>query len=111
MIKPYLSNMINDHNQDEWKIQLTMKIDFISSRDSKETRTMYTKSDNVKIMMGNETDEIIEELFESLLKRYQKRLEQSMKGSEFIYDEVDLMLYKFHKISLNRGGSYIDSPE
>ena len=71
--------MINDHNQDEWKIQLTMKIDFISSGDSKETRTMYTKSDNIKSVMGNETDEIIEEFFESLLKRYQKRLEQNMK--------------------------------
>ena len=71
--------MINDHNQDEWKIQLTMKIDFISSGDSKETCTMYTKSDNIKSVMGNETDEIIEEFFESLLKRYQKRLEQNMK--------------------------------
>ena len=34
-----------------------------------------------------------------------------MKGSEFIYDSVELLHYKLHKISLNRGGSYIDSPE
>ena len=33
-----------------------------------------------------------------------------MKGSEFIFDSVDLY-YQSHKISLNRGGSYIDSPE
>ena len=31
-----------------------------------------------------------------------------MKGSEFIFDSVDLWYYKFHKISLNGGGSYID---
>ena len=35
---------------------------FISSKDSDETRTMHTKSDNIEIMIGNETDEIIEEL-------------------------------------------------
>ena len=44
--------------QSEWKIQLTMAINFISSKDSEETRTMHTKSNNVEIMMGSETDEI-----------------------------------------------------
>ena len=34
-----------------------------------------------------------------------------MKGSEFVVDSVDLLYYKLHKISLNRGGSYINSPE
>ena len=56
MIRPYLSDMINDHKtQSEWKIQLTMQINFISSKDSEETRPMHTKSHNIEIMMGNET--------------------------------------------------------
>ena len=42
---------------------------------------MHSKSDNAEIMMGSETDEIIEELFESLLQRYQEVLEKSMKES------------------------------
>ena len=62
-------------------------------------------------MIGNETDEIIRELFESLLQRHQKDLEEKLKGSEFVFDSVDLLCYKLHKISLNRNGSYIDSPE
>ena len=33
-----------------------------------------------------------------------------MKGNEFVFDNVDLLYYKFHKISLNPGGSYIVSP-
>ena len=33
-----------------------------------------------------------------------------MKGCEFVFESVDLLYYKLHKISLNRGGSYIDSP-
>ena len=56
IIRPYLSDMINDHNtQREWKIQLTMQIDFISSKDSGETCTMHTKNCDIEIMMGNET--------------------------------------------------------
>ena len=49
MIRPYLSDMINDHKtwRRDWKIQLTMQINFISSKDSDETRTMYTESHNI----------------------------------------------------------------
>ena len=45
------------------------------------------------------------------MQRYQKGLEQSMKGSEFVSDRVNLLEYKVDKISLNKSGSYIDSPE
>ena len=90
MMKSYLSDIINDHKtqgkwginsvnkmiehktQCEWKIQLTIAINFISSKDSDETRTMHTKSNNVEIMMGSETGEIIEELFESFWKNIKK---------------------------------------
>ena len=48
-------------------------------------------------MMGNETDEIIEELFESLLQRYPEGLEKSMRGSEFVFDSVNLLYSKLHK--------------
>ena len=44
--------------------------------------------------MGDETDEIIKELFESLMQRYQEGLEESMKGSDFIPDSVDLLYYQ-----------------
>ena len=62
-------------------------------------------------MMGNETDEILEELFQSLLQRCQKDLEEKIRGSEFVFDCIDLLYYKLHKISLNKGGLYINSPE
>ena len=63
-----------------------MAIIFISSKpDSDETRTMHTKSDNIEIKMGSETDEIMEELFKFFLKRYQEGLEESIRGIEFIF--------------------------
>ena len=65
-----------------------MEISFISSKDFDETRTMHTKSSNVEIVMGNEAEEIIEDLFESFLQKYQEELEKSMRGSEFAYDSL-----------------------
>ena len=50
LIKPYLKDMINDYKTiKEWKIQLTMQINFISSKHSEETRTMHTKSHNIEL--------------------------------------------------------------
>ena len=65
-IRPYLRNMINNLKiHGEWKIQLVMRINFISSLDTGEILTIYSKSDNAEIIMGIETDDIINELFES----------------------------------------------
>ena len=88
-----------------------MAINFFSSKDSEDIRTMHSKSDNIEILIGNETNENIKERFESLLQRYQKGLEEKMSGSEFAFGNVYLLYHKLHKISLNRGGSYIDSPK
>ena len=66
-----------------------MIINFISSKDSDETGTMHTTSDNIEIMIGNKRGEIIKKLFNSLLQKYQG-LEESMRGREFIFDSIDL---------------------
>ena len=96
----------------KWKIKLTVIINFISSKpDSDETRTMYTKSINVEIMTGSDKNEGIKKLFESLLQKYQKNLEEKMRGSEFAFYGVNVLHYDLNKISLNRAGSYIDSPQ
>ena len=97
-----LSNMINDLKaKSEWKIQLSMKINFMSSKDTNETSIIYKYSVNIGI---------VQKLFDSLLQRYQKGLEEKMKGSDFVVvvvvvDSVDLLHYKCHRISLNCGGS------
>ena len=65
--------------------------------------------------MGSETDDIITELIDSFLQRYQKGLEESERNTgNFIFDSVDLLSllsYHLHKTSLKRGKSYIESPE
>ena len=88
-----------------------MHVNFISSKDTGETRTIYVWSDNEEIRSGNETDDIIKELFKAFLNNYQKEKTILRKGSNFLYESVDLLSYSFHKISLKRGKSYIKSPE
>ena len=66
-IRPYFKNIINNlKNSDTWKIQLTMAINFISFKDNGEERVMYSKSDNIQIMINDKADEVIKELFKSL---------------------------------------------
>ena len=72
---------------------------------------MYTGSDNIEIMFGDDNDDIIEQLFESLLKKYEENLQNKMRGSEFEFDGVNFLYYDFNKTSINRSGSYVDSPK
>ena len=72
---------------------------------------MYTRSDNIEIMFGDDNDDIIEQPFESLLKKYEENLQNKVRGSEFELDDVNFLYYDFNKTSINRGGSYIDSPK
>ena len=70
---------------------------------------MHTRSDNEEFMNGSDTDEIIKGLFESFLQKYEENLQEKMRGLEFEIDGDSFLYYDFNKISLNRGGSYIDS--
>ena len=103
--------IVNLQNSDTWKIQLTTAINFISSKDVDEDRVMYSKSDNIELMLYDNANEVVNELFESLLSRYQIGLEMSMRGSDFLFDSVQLLYYKCNKIKFKRGGLYIDSPD
>ena len=113
---PYLSDLINDHktirnNSNEWKIQINMHVNFVSSNDTGEIRTIFVWSDNEEIRLGNETDDIIKGLLNSFLNNYQKEETILRNGSNFVFESVDLLSYHIHKTSLKRGKSYIKSPE
>ena len=69
-----------------------MSINFISSNDSDEAGNLGTKSDNIETMMGDETDETIDEFFS---QNYPKDLEESVRESDFIFDSVNLFIDLF----------------
>ena len=111
-IKSYLKDIVNDiEKSDSWKIQLTTAINFISFKDIDGECVMHSKSDNREVMAYGKVYEVIEELFELHLCRYQIGLETSISSSDFIFDSVYLLYYKCHKTNFKCGGSYIDFPD
>ena len=74
--KAPLEGSLDDDLHGEWKIQLTMQINFVAALNPGEIRTMDSKSKNIEILMGSETDDIINELFESSLQKDQEKLEE-----------------------------------
>ena len=111
LIKLYLNDLINVYKtKGEWKLQLSVEISFVSQKpDSDETRVMYTRSFCEEIMSGSETEEIMEKLIMRLLQKYQDNLQNKMKGSDFIFNGVNYLFYDLNRITISKGGSYIES--
>ena len=113
LIEKYLRKLINYYkNKGEWKVQLIAEISLISLKPgSNETRILHTRSDNEEFMNGSDTDEIIEGFLNHFYKNMKKIYKKKMEGSDFELDSANFLYYDFNKISINKGGSYIDSPQ
>ena len=77
IIIPYLAELINErknNNNNEYKIQLSMDVNFMCITDKEKTRTFYVKSDNNEIRLGNGISSIINELIKFFLSNYQKEV-------------------------------------
>ena len=114
MIKPCLSDLINENkvienNFNEWKVQINMRVNFVSSNDTGEIRAKFVLSDNEEIRLGNQTEDIVKTLINSFLNNYQKEEIILRNGNNFLFESVNLLYYHIHKTSLKRGNSYIKS--
>ena len=61
---------------------------------------MYTRSDNIKIMIGDDNDDIIEEFFKLFIQKHEENLQNKMRGSDFEFDGVNFLYCDFNEISL-----------
>ena len=113
LIKPYLYDLINVYKaKEEWKLQLSAEISFVSQKPvSNETRIMYTRSTPEEIIIGCETEEVAENLIMQLLQKYQDNLQNKMKGFDFIFNGINYLYYDLNRITISKGGSYIESPK
>ena len=113
LIKPYLYDLINVYKaKGEWKLQLSAEISFVSQKPgSNEMRTMYTRSTPEETIIGSETEEVAENLIMSILQKYQYNLQNKMKGSDFIFNVINYLYYDLNRITISKGGSYIESPK
>ena len=103
-IKPYLRNIITDlQNSDAWKIQLTIVIKFISSKDAEEERVMHSSTGNIKFTSYSNANEVIKEHFESLCAKYQENFiteRQNInerKSFYFWFSSVDVLKMLYSK--------------
>ena len=81
------------------------------TKDTEEERViMDSKSDNIKFTSYNDAKKNVENLFEPLRYRFQGNLETLMRGSGFIFDSVQLMYYKCHKVNFRCGDFYPTIP-
>ena len=102
--KTYLRDITILQKSDTRNTKLTFGINFIFFKDVDDELVMHSKSDNIEFMPYHNANEVVNELFRSLLSRYQIGFETSMRGSDFIFDSVQLLYYKCHKINFKRGG-------
>ena len=118
MIKPYLRDLINNHkpttelnnynsnnnsnnsnnneesDRAEWKIQLVMQNNCISDKNFEDNCTIYSASKPLEILMGSDTENANDKLFNTILERIQQAIETSNeRGSEFTHESVALLLF------------------
>ena len=72
----------------------------MSWKDVEEERVMHSKSGNIEFMSCYNEIEVTDQLLESFLSRYQIGFVTSMRGSDFIFDSVQLLYFKCHKLTL-----------
>lgn len=78
---------------------LSIKPKLLSAADNNEKRSMCYKSNSSINMIGNHTDKTVQELFDSLLNKYQIVL-------DFIFHYISGIHYICKKITINHDGSY-----
>ena len=83
----------------------------IFTRPFEESRIMYSASEPVENLMGRDTKDVIDNLFNTTLQRFKQAQETSNdNGSDFIPENVELLFYYFQERNIRRSESYIISP-
>ena len=83
----------------ECKIQLYMQISFISLT-NEESDTIHSNSDNIEIMRGIDTNNVVNRLIESFKQRYQENPKNTKDNRCYLYAIVTLNFHKIPEITL-----------
>ena len=108
-IIPYVKILIDEDKISEQKIQFDIGINLIHITD-KQRITHFSISDNIKCFPSNNVDHILNKLLISLYEKYQEDIKLCHTSSSFIYESVEELNIHFNKVDLQRGASYIPTP-
>ena len=107
---PFIKILTDERKITEQKIQLDIGINLVHITDNKRI-TFFTKSENIKCLPSNNTEDILNELLASPCKNYQEDIELCRTSSSYIYESVEELNSHFHKIDLQRRATYIPTPD
>ena len=109
-VRPYLITLIDEKKLSEQKIKLDIAINL--RHITKNNRiTFYVKSKNITCLLSDNSEDILEQLINSLRNYYEDKLLLCRTDSSYVYESVEGLSIHFHKIDLNRGSSYIPPPD
>ena len=91
------------------EIQLDIAINLIHLTKS-DRITFYVKSKNVECFPSDDSEDILNQLFISLLKYFEENILICRTDSSYVYESVQGFSIHFHKIDLKRGSSYLPTP-
>ena len=109
-IRSYLFALIDEKkNSSSQKIQLVISINLIHLTKSGRI-TFYVKSKNIVSHPSDKSEDILYQLYDSLLKYFNDKLMICRTDSSYVFESIEVFDKYFHKIDLTRGSSYIPSP-
>ena len=108
-IKPYLIALINEKKTSSYKIQLDIAINLIHLTKS-DRITFYVKSKNIVCLPSDDSEDILNQLTDSLLEYFNDKLMTCRTDSSYVFESIEGFSTHFHKIDLRKGSSYIPTP-
>ena len=109
-IKPYLIPLTDKKKVSNQKIQLDIEINLVHLTKS-DRIAFYVKSKNIECHPSDNSEDILNQLFDTLLKYFNDKLLICRTDSSYVFENVEGISIHFHKIDLRRGSSYIPTPE
>lgn len=114
IIYPHIKKLLDKKKNDtkkEQKIQLSIAVTFTHITDALNKYIIYIKSKNITMRYAEDTFDIMTKLYDSFLENYEAEEIILRRGSNFVYDSVDVSFIKIYKTKLKRGGTYIETPK
>ena len=109
-IKLYLIALIDEKKIFNQKIQLDIAINLIHLTKS-DRITFYVKSKNIECYISDNLGDILNQLYDSLLKHFNDKILICRTDSSYVFESVEGLSIHFHKIDLKRGSLYIPKPK
>ena len=103
-IRPYLIALIDEKKTSSHKIELDIAINLIHLTKS-DRITFYVKSKNIECLPSDDAEHILEQLINSLLEYFEKKLLICRIDSTYVFESIAGFSIHFHKIDLRRASS------